>query len=560
MSSNNFVSIFRKLNPKQFGLAALVLGVFAIALLSLASYISQPKNASTFLTADITAPVYMAYNLIYEHGSFFEWSVGTAPYFFPDIAVIALISLLTKNAFHILLTYAFLQITTITILIVALFKVASQSTIGLRFGILVAFGLLIRLLVDHDYDVYGHDAYLSNILYPCFHYGSFILVFTLLFLFLKMLSNSAYYLKAIFIILLILTGFSDPLIFLYFTFPMCVTLSIVYFLKQISKKEYLIYLSLLMGSFVIAFIVSYFLPIEYQQVQYHPSLSILFLFFYIKTLFYFLQKDMILGIVWILFMCSAPFSLWQSFKKRPSSIDYVDFVILFQWLTVIISTPVILLTVYQMYPSFIQTASLKSYGTNFFELYKNLRYLPYRYFLSYFLGPVFIGYPFLLYKHFKDGLIKKISSSGIYIGILALLALTIFILKAPVFHKDLLVNFDSPLAVCLNHYAKPYHLKNGIADDFQATNEVNAYSHSVHVALVEPGTLKNIHWLNTWQLYQYPYYNFAVVMKDATKKTLITRYGKPTKILLCQNTYRIKQNLNSFIYVYQNGKLKDLFG
>ncbi len=544
-----------KMRMGQIGIWLLVFFVFAMVLFALASYISHPIIAEYYLNPDYNTTTYMAYNVIYEHGSFFAWHIGTAPSFVPEIALMFLLTLFNKNAFINLLIYAVFQIACITILIPAIFKAATKSSVGLRLGVISVFVLLTTVVIKHTFSVYDDYAYITTLLAPGFHYGATILVFALIFLFLKILMNPKVYLKVIFFILLVISGLSDPFTYVYFTFPMIVTVSILWFFKQRSMKDYVVYLALLIISFLTSYTIYHILPIQYVQLSLKPSFSIVLVLYFIKTVLEFIGKNFVWGILWILFMFWAPYSIWQSFKNKQSSTQLIDYVVLLQFITVIVSTPLIILAVNQTFPISWQIYPSTSFWSSPSKFYNELAFLPYRYFINFLIGPVFLGYPLLLYKHYK-GIVEKLNTNYIYAIILVIFACTIFMFRAHHFYKDTFLHFHSKLAVCLDNYAKEYKLTNGVSDNYAVTNVVNAFTQrGIHIALVARNTLSPIRWQNTQQLYQYQNYNFVVTDSNLMGLTVIHTYGKPSHKFFCYD----ESNGRYTLYIYQNGKMNNIF-
>lgn len=545
--------INKNINWANIGINLLAFCVFAIVLFDLASYASQPMLSKTYLNPDTDSLTYMAYNVIYEHGSFLAWHIGTSPLFIPELAILFLITLFSKNPFHNLLICAGFQIICIAFLIPFLLKVTTKSTSGLRLGIISVFIFLSTVLFKHATDVYTKYAYIATILSPGFHYGAAILVFTLTLLFLK-LNASKFYLKAIFFLLLVLSGMSDPLVYVYFTFPMIATLSILYFFKRLPKKEYFSYISLLIIAFITSFIIYHLLPLHYVQLKLKPSFSPLIVLDYIKTIVFFIQMNFLWGALWLLFMIFAPISIWKALKKNQTSISLVDTMILLQFVTVILSTPLIVLTVSQTLPHSSEIFPKDSLFSNPNMFYKELFYLPYRYFINYFVGPIFLGCPLLLYKHFK-GVADKLKNNVIYLTLLIVFAITAFAMKPAHFYKNTFSQFHSDLVVCIDNYAKKYNLTNGISDSYLAANVINNYTrHGHHVALVDSHQFIPVHWQNTQELYQYHNYNFALTNTKIMDKSLRKRFGNPTHLFSCKNAF------NHFkLYIYPKGKMNNVF-
>lgn len=537
----------------QCGIALLVLLVFAMILFALASYFSQPDIAGTYLNPDLNTLTYMAYNVMYEHGQFFAWHIGTSPAFFPEMAVMFFITLFSKNPFINLIIYAVFQITCITILIPAIFKAATNTTAGLRLGIISVFTFLATVIFERSFAPYSEYEYLSTLLSPGFHYGPVLVIFALIFIFLKMLVSSKIYLRVLFFILLVLSGISDPLTYVYFTFPMVVTLTIFCFCKQLSKKDFLIYSALLVLGFLSAYAICHLMPLQNVPLSFKPTFSFLLVLDFLKTIVLFLKNNVLWGVLWVSFMLYTPYSMWQSFKTK--SIQLVDYVILLQFITVIVSTPMIILAVNQTFPSALQIFPSVSFWSHPGQFYRELAYLPYRYFINFFVGPVFLGFPLLFYKHYRTA-VEKLGNNAIYVVILLLFAFVIFTMRSHHFHKKTFTQFQSNIAVCLANYAKTYHLTNGISDSYYVTNMVNSYLAGVlHIALVDSYHLTVIRWQNTQELYQYHNYNFAISNSDAMPAALRKTYGAPIRTLMCTGNY----NDQFKVYIYPNGKLNNMF-
>lgn len=553
--NNQTINANLRLARIKIRMALMVLFVFAMVLFALASYISQPLTAGAYLNPDINTLTYMAYNITHEHGSFSAWHISTSPSYVPEMVFFFLITFISKNPFVNLLSFVVFQITCVAILIPAIFKAATQSSAGLRLGVISVFVFLTTVVLKHPFNMYGEYAYLSTLLAPGFHYGAALLVFASIFVFLKILTNKKAYLKVLFFCLLVIAGLSDPLTYVYFTFPMAVTLSIFWFFKQLSHKDYFIYLAILVLSFITAFTLYRFTPIQYVQLSLKPSFSILLVLDFIKTIIFFIGKNWVWTIFWFLFMFWAPYSIWQSFKKKTGSIQLIDYVVLLQFITVLVSTPLIILAVNQTFPSSLQVFPTASFWTSPVKFYNELAYLPYRYLINYLLGPIFLGYPLLLYKHYQ-GFIEKLNKNVIYAVILAVFAVTLFMLRDHHFHKNNLLYFQSDITECIDNYAKEYHLTNGLSDSYYVTNMANSFAEGkFHIALVDSSLLTPIRWQNTEQLYQYHNYNFAISNSKRMPAALKKAYGNPLHTFTCTGNYGDKFTL----YIYPDGKMNAIF-
>jgi hypothetical protein len=409
--------------------------------------------------------------------------------------------------------------------------------------------------------VYDRLAYLGSIFAPGFHYGAAILVFTSILLFLKTLQSSGISLRIFFLIFLTLAGLSDPLVYLYFTFPMLVTLTIFRYFKKLSNKDLMLYLFILSIAFILSHVIYSFIPIQHVPIHLKPTFDSLMVLRFLKTLLLFIGKNFVWGTLWILFIFWAPYSIWKSRKETLLSIKLIDYVILLQFVTVVLGTPLIMLAISQYTVSVNDHFPTASFWHDPAKFYNELTYIPYRYLINYLMGPVFLGYPLLLYKHYKNSIVKILTQNITYAIILVLFAVIIFSHKHHHFHKKNILQVQSNLTNCLLHYAARYDLTNGITDSYWITNAVNAYAKGkIHMALVTPNPLNPIHWQNTLQVYQYHHYNFVVAGDPPSRKMIETTtrrlYGKPTRILICEDDAKIKHR----ILVYSNGKLNKIFG
>lgn len=507
---------------------------------------SRLKHLGFFLNPDFTAYTYMAHNIVYEHGSIFLWHFGNALYLFPDITVLVILTNLMTNAQTVLLTYIALQMLYFFFMIAAVFKSTTHTVSGFRIGILSILALLNIMVSVQPFQLYYRYDYLSTLFTPAMHFSVMLIHLTTVYLLVKIIEYSSLYLKMVLLIVLLLSGLSDSLTVVYVTLPCVFTMTLMAFMKRIPKKMYFELMTILFISFIGSWFLSHIISFEKGSIPLHISFSYITLLEYVRTMLVFFQKTRLLGTLWILFIVIAPILLYQNRANSSKLSSSIFFVITFEWLTVIVSTPIILLVVQQVLPADFASTSMSPFH--------KIPTIPYRYFICYFLGPIILGVPLLLYQ--CTPLKKTFNNRKYYVRAIVFFALLPLLHPhALKFHNENILTYQDPAMRCFNIDAKQYHLTNGISDDYYVSNTwTTLNTQHAHIALTRPDGLGPLAWLNTSAVFRYHHYNFAISAKTDLPHALFMQYGKPFVTLTCKGYFN-----EYFIYVYQNDALSTVF-
>ena len=507
-------------------------------------YASSHANMLGFLYgADSIQIPFFAHNILYQHGSIFDWSLPFTPYFFPDMLLVMLVSLFSKNIEIVSASYAILQMGLYVFIIGFLCKVTTQDRGAVRLGIIAALVSLAALAKGHL-----QNELLNSILNSNFHMGCTLIVFAVTALLLCVVENAKG--KRILILcgLIIIMYLSDILFVLYFIGPALAMLTILCLLRFVPLKRYI----KLFSAIVLTTLAS---SVLYNNLPHFVAKSGKHLFRFHHLIYYLHQlkfvlmalfhNDPVVFVLWVGYFALAPLLLMHRFFKasrRPPAVlsealdSRMTWVLLFEWLTIVAGLVGLVLS---------------DPGLSSAPQYTGLRHAQ-----PLILGPVLIGWPLLLYRYTKIG--RVMGNNWAYCGVLTLLVMAVFIHK-PALNKKSLFQFYPPVLACMDQHVRDLHLHSGIGDyaqakPFTAFNKTGFYLVAVGDDPHVGNKIIPYHWINTLQPYRTQTFDFAVVKSPTRQlnlRLLHQNLGKPTSTFNCGRDYRVE--------VYKNNGMKDLF-
>lgn len=524
-------------NKTHFIPAFFVISAFFCIVYGVYCYYSSNVLTLSFLySADAIQIPFFAHNILYQHGNIFDWKLPYTPYFFPDMLIVMLISLFSKNIEVVCITYATLQMAFYVFVIGLLFKVATNSKNGARLAIISGLIALVLLATA------GMQNELFNtILNSNYHMGGTLLIFIMLAFSITLLEKSSTKSILIHCGLIIITYVSDVLFALYFIAPVLATLTLFCIFKLIPIKRYLKFFSIITLTTILSDILYHNLPSFVAKSSAH--------LFHYKHIFYwihqlqlvlvaFYHNDPIIFTLWACYFLLAPFSLVYYHIKKRHAPHYAatTFIILFEWITI---------------AGGLIGMVLADPGLAHAPAYTGLRHAQ-----PLILGPVFIGIPMLIYRHTNiSGWLKY---NLVYCATLTLLTIPVFI-HTPKLNAKSILHYYPPELACIDQHAKQLHLHAGIGNYWQAKpfTAFNKTGFNLVAVIDDPAVSSNIlpyHWINTLEPYRTKKFDFAIVNSPTGRLNttlLYKHFGKPTSTFRCGNSY--------LIYVYKNKAMKNIW-
>lgn len=536
---------------------AFFIGLLAV-FYCLGRVLTYHHNINYFLNFDLTTYPGLGHNLIYQGGHLSSWHLGAAPYVFPEILFFYIFSLFSVSTYASLLTFMVLQVLAFIVAMIWLFRTTISNNIGLRLGLFYSLLFSLLCLSKRSFNAYGTKALFATVFLPSYHFAAALMALFSLILFIKIFTKPRLYLKIILFVLIFLGGISDALTYVYFLFPMLATLTVLLIFKELEWRKYVNLCLWLCVAFIVSYSAYQFLPIQITKVSIAPTIGFSYFAAYIKTIAVFFQTQTVLALLWLIFLIWAPISLWRSRGLKQGIERKVDFVILFQFVTVLVSTPLLIFAIGQVGTAHLVDGSLHAFLNNSTSFYNKLNGFPFRYLVNYYMFPIYFGLTFLFYKHTKH--ILSLYKVRNYFILIVLLVLGLIFLPPRQLQMNKLVNFHSSLAMCFELHVKTYGLTNGISNDFLSINLMNAYIPTKHqVAQVDPETLTPVLWIDTSERFTQSNYNFVYSPSPRFLAKIKQYYGKPNAVFICHSKVYHPKVRKYYFYVYNNGQLNKFF-
>jgi hypothetical protein len=443
-------------------------------------------------------------------------------------------------------------------LIIWYFRTIIVNEIGLRLGLFYSLAFSLVFLSKNNLNGYGTKAIFTTLLLPGFHFSMSLISILAMIVFIKLFFESKNYLKPLLFILLFLIGVSDALIFIYFIFPMLAALTVLLLAKELHWKKYLNLCSWLILAFLASYVTYRFLPVHMPEVSARPAINFNDFLAYFKTIYTFFKTEFVFSVLWSIFVIWAPISLWKSYKSNSGLGGRVNFVILFQFLIIAIGAPLLILLIGTAVTAKLTHYSFSDFLNNPSQIFNLTHYYHFRYLVNYFVFPVCFGLTVLIYKHTRQ--LKMFYKSINYFIFTPLIIMGLMFLPPYKLDLNKITHFQSDLIRCFNQYAIQYDLNNGITDNLNYVNAMNAYAKlSTHIVQVTPNNFKPSIWLNTSQYYRLHDYDFIFSRDEGFLKEAEIHFGKPTARFTCESRKFAYGNGPVFFYVYNDGRLNRIF-
>ena len=529
---------------KKSHLINILLTVITLALLIYLALAFVAAHALGLVyNSDIITPAYLYQSLFLEGAKISQWYYAATMGFFPDFLVYFPLSALVGNAQTALSYFAVYQLLMYFIVIVYLGRSLTKHRVGTTYIFCLSV-LLTFLLYDSGY-------LQQNVFYGMAiggHFGT-ACMFLLGIIF---INNTMFYSGKIRIInqillglLCLLTVFSDLLFLTQFVATATASLLVIGILSEKHKRKvHQINLVIV----IIASVFSYLLfrlskPLfnlhfdtykHFLQRRTLHDLSVATKSLFYKLQIFYNQNAIIIILLSIFFAVSLVYGL-SLFKKRIKCEFVKD------------EEKPFVFTICMLFTSILTGYCSQIFFDN--VLVSNDPSL--RSMQPFILFPVFLGIP--LYLAYKTNLGEFIQKYYKSIICSILFCAIVFI---PMNSIKPLVSYYPPQTQCLDYYAKKYHLKNGVAqywnakmNSFLSKEGVNvtaviSFLHSQKIKL-EPSL-----YMDSQTSYIGKQFNFALVDKiNSSIKINAKNYGKPIKILDCEEKFHSP----TLIYIYPKG-------
>lgn len=495
----------------------------------IASYLSQCPGCYGAENADLTFIPALAHNLIHEKGNFNTWSFSRTPFLFPDLFIFLILNIFSSNFILNIALYTLFQFLFFISIILLLFK--ETTNYKSNWLLILSFTFIIFLLSNEVVRKINNEL-LIGLYNSAYHFGSYLLILTGLFFFLKICKDEKPKLYAVlFFILSIISTVSDVIFAFYLLLPLFMTLVFSPVFNFFPKKKliHLILLVLLSG------LCGYF-AYRCMPIHFHPEKK--FFHFYISNiigliyLFINLFKtDQAIFICFMSFLLFGPLSLIQSFRENAINNEkWLNFTIFF---LIVMIFPTLLFFI-------ITDNSLHVYQTG----YLGLRHLQ-----PVILTPIFLGLPLLIYKHTHiNEFFKKKSFATII-----LLLIFIATLNRPSLQFLNFTHFYPNYVACFDSNAQKLKLHNGLSN-YWVSRPITMYNQSgIHLASID-SKFSPYWFMNSSADYQRNQYDFLVSNQGSNpflEKNIITKFGKPYTTFTCPGNYTF--------YVYKGHELDKIF-
>ncbi len=412
-----------------------------------ASFWSSCPPCYGISNADMLYASSLAHNLIYEKGSLWDWLMPTTPFIFPDIILSLIINSFTSNILLSIPIYAAIQLWYFLFIILILLKQVTENRINFFF-ILVY--ILTILLMAKEISHQANLELLVGVFQSADHFGSFIMILTCLYFFIRYWQNPKKIFLVLFLFLSIISFTSDVLVGFYLLIPLLITISLSILSKLIPIKMGLKLLIMVMIATLCGYLSYRFLPLYFQRENtlIHYKYGLISFWLIMRNFFHSSPEIFLL---WLSFIIFSPISLIKTALDRKrnqedSTLRPLNFLLIWQVVMIFVMIPIFIITDTHLHEA--------KEGT-----YMGLRHLQ-----PVILAPVFIGLPLLIYKHLNvEKLFWKVP---VCIGFL------ILILFASWNHPPFEIKNFSPYypaeIACLDEAIKKYHLHNGLANYWDA--------------------------------------------------------------------------------------------
>jgi len=449
-------------------------------------------------------------DVVVNSGSFFDWFLTPAPYYFPDMPLYFLSNLLTGNYYYAIPLFMTLQSLLLLLVLYRIYRLFFEQELSLTLtALLFAFLHLYPSIVTHFMHASG------------IHYGEFLSGLYLLYMVLWTLKEKTLHPLVLFLLfaLVLLTTASDSLFLLHFILPLSLSLMILWATRYTDIKTLLSLLFLFALAVKLGKKLNHLIAVNgslWYKVNIDTSLqsdhgllsgnNIHALKEIFATAYTQHTSTFVLG---MLVLAAALASLLL--KKRLATLyERYDSTKLLIFLSLFL----LLMSAGSLYVlSLSRVPAVPRYMIPFFEL-------------PILLLPIYLGFLGLFKDHYKNRLL---------LGILSLLLLAGLVLHAKHKLKDIRFKTDyyPPITQCIDRFVRETGAKNGISTYWNAKPIYMSSKEGVTLAQVK-GDLKPVQHIcsNRWFMDRYDF----ILNAHDMDHTLIERInGKADKIYHCPN-------------------------
>ncbi len=469
--------------------------IITILGINLGLYFTHNLNPGIF-TSDLLYLPALYKDIIVNGGSFSNWALTPAPYYFPDMPLYFLSNLLTGNYYYAIAVFFTLQSLLLLYIVYKIYHLFFDNSISLYLA-----AIIFALIHLFPTPVSGF-MFVSAI-----HYGEFISGLFVIYLVLLVLNSQQLKLLPLFLLFFLVsfTSASDASFSLHFVLPILFSIVVLWAIKRVVSKS-------MLGLFIVFGAAIWFSKILHQTFSINKdllagnnimALGDLFLVAYREYTFDSMVGISVLAIAFISLLFKERLSFFYDNYSTTTPLMFISLFLLFMStgiLVVLALTPIAIATRY-MIP--------------FFEM-------------PILLSPLYLGFLKLIGN-------KK--STKIFLTVVALL-LFIFVLidgRKKLHHGTVHNDYYLPLTQCVDSFIEETGARNGIATYWNAKPMYMFSKHHLVIAQVHQDlSPDNVISTSAWRQKEY---DFAMITnRDMDKNKIIMINGNPDKIYTCQNT------------------------
>ncbi len=461
----------------------------------------------TFLNSDYLY-LFETAKFLFSHQTLAGQNEPLAPYYFPDLALLTLLNIFTKNILLQHFTYAIIFLTTYCILVYQLIQLCFTEKVFALLGTLLALSAGFFIILPHF-------TFLEE--WSGSHFS--IIIFSLFFInfYVRTLQKPLKLSNCIGFFLLIFAMFiSDRLLFPQFLLPIAILILFDKFQKKISRQKTLFWLGLFFLMILLSLEINKLLQYFDISTSYNANLfrirNIHKLHYIILNeaklcLMIFKENIFIYGLL-LLYQLSSIFL----FKKN-RQLNHLSRIILFLWAAELSNFLLVILS-------------------GKFNTIEHLRYLS----LLYFYPPILFSFSIVFFLAEK-----KYAVTAYVFSMLCIACSLGFFLKT---YSTYLTYSIEPLYTenvrCIDGLKKQYAIQNGLAQ-YWYMREVRLLSHQhIQISQIDKW-LNRVNYLdNKTNFYEKrpdirPLFYQFIIVNALPKNNLIKQFGKPDQIVFCQN-------------------------
>jgi len=477
--------------------------------LDLSLYFAHYSQKELF-NADLLYLPALYRDIVVEGGSFSDWFLTPAPYYFPDMPLYFLSNFVTGNYYYAIPLFMTLQSLLLLFVLYGIYRLFFERELSLTLtALLYAFLHLYPSIVTHFIHASG------------IHYGEFLSGLYLLYLVLWVLKKQRLQPLVLLLIfaLLLLTTASDSLFLLHFVLPLSLSLAILWTIKYTDLKTLLTLLFLFLLAVKLGKKLNHFIAVNgslWYQVNIDTSLQNshgllsgnninalkeIFVTAYSQHTLAFILGMLVLAMALVSLLLKRRLPLLYD---RYDSENLLHFLSLFLLLMSTGSLCVLSLS---------RVPAVPRYMIPFFEL-------------PILLLPIYLGFLGL----FRNQHTNRVLLGGLSLLLLVGLALhTRPILKQSKFKTD----YYPPITQCIDRFVKETGARNGISTYWNAKPIYLSSKEGVTLAQVK-GNLKPVKHIcaNRWFK---EHYDFVLDARDMDRKLIEQINGKADKVYHCPN-------------------------